>query len=66
MSKVCEVCGKGPVVGHTISHSHIRSKRRWLPNLHVVRAQVGASVVRMKVCAKCLKAGKVRIAVKSA
>ncbi|NLI40908.1 MAG: 50S ribosomal protein L28 [Caldisericales bacterium] len=61
MSRVCEVCGKGPITGHTISHSHIRAKRRWFPNLHSVRVQKGTSVVRMKVCAKCLKANKVRV-----
>ena len=63
MSKICEVCGKGPVTGHTISHSHVRAKRRWLPNLHTVRAQKDSgATVKMRVCAKCLKAGKVKIA----
>lgn len=34
MSRVCQVTGKKPSVGYTISHSHIRSKRRWVPNVH--------------------------------
>lgn len=33
MSKVCQVTGKRPVTGHNVSHSNIKSKRRFLPNL---------------------------------
>ena len=32
MSRYCQVTGARPVTGHSISHSHRRSKRRWLPN----------------------------------
>ena len=34
MSKVCQVTGKRPVTGNNISHSHIKTKRRFEPNLH--------------------------------
>ncbi len=34
MSKVCQVTGKGPVVGNNVSHSHRKTRRRFLPNLH--------------------------------
>ncbi|OGT95706.1 MAG: 50S ribosomal protein L28 [Gammaproteobacteria bacterium RIFOXYB2_FULL_38_6] len=33
MSKVCAVTGKRPQVGHKVSHSNIKSKRRFMPNL---------------------------------
>lgn len=33
MSRVCQVTGKGPVVGNKVSHSQIKTKRRFLPNL---------------------------------
>ncbi len=33
MSRVCELTGKKPMVGHTVSHSNIKTKRRYLPNL---------------------------------
>jgi large subunit ribosomal protein L28 len=33
MSKVCQVTGKKPVVGNNVSHSHRRTRRRFLPNL---------------------------------
>ncbi len=34
MSKVCQVTGKRPVAGNNVSHSNIKTKRRFLPNLH--------------------------------
>ncbi|MCY0902311.1 MAG: 50S ribosomal protein L28 [Firmicutes bacterium] len=63
MAKRCEVCGKGPQVGNAVSHSHVLNKRRWLPNLQSVRANVNGTVKRMRVCTKCLKSGKVQRAV---
>ncbi|MFW6021728.1 MAG: 50S ribosomal protein L28 [Guyparkeria sp.] len=34
MSRVCQVTGKKPATGHHVSHSNIKTKRRFLPNLH--------------------------------
>jgi len=34
MSRVCQVTGKRPTNGHHVSHSNIKTKRRFLPNLH--------------------------------
>jgi large subunit ribosomal protein L28 len=59
MPRVCEVCGKGSQKGHNISHSHKVSNRRFEVNLQTVRVRKGGKIVRMNVCAKCLKAGKV-------
>lgn len=33
MSRRCELTAKGPLVGHKVSHSNIKTKRRFLPNL---------------------------------
>jgi large subunit ribosomal protein L28 len=33
MSRKCELTGKGPMVGHKVSHSNIKTKRRFEPNL---------------------------------
>lgn len=33
MARVCQVTGKTPIGGHTVSHSNIKTKRRFLPNL---------------------------------
>ena len=37
MSRVCQVTGKRPITGHHVSHSNIKTKRRFLPNLHTHR-----------------------------
>ncbi len=59
MARICAICGKKPITGNSISHAHNRARRRWLPNLQKVRAQIHGSVRRVKVCAQCLKSGKV-------
>ena len=65
MAAVCEVCGKHPSFGMSVSHSHVRSKRRWNPNIQRVRAMVGGSPRRLSVCTSCIKAGKVTKAVRT-
>ncbi len=59
MSRMCEVCGKKPQFGNNVSHSNNKTKRRWNPNLQSVRAVVGATHRRVRVCTSCLQAGKV-------
>jgi large subunit ribosomal protein L28 len=59
MAQRCDLCDKGPSVGHTISHAHKLTKRRWLPNLVSIRGLVNGKPKRMRVCTRCLKAGKV-------
>ena len=39
MSRRCELTGVGPIVGHNVSHSNIKSKRRFLPALKTTRLQ---------------------------
>ncbi len=60
MSSVCEVCGKSPIFGKRLSHSHRRTNRRWNPNVQRVRAIVNGSPQRLNVCTSCIKAGKVQ------
>lgn len=60
MSARCAICGKGPQVGYSVSHSHRRTKRHFLPNLQVVRVNApNGGTRRIRVCTSCLKAGKV-------
>jgi large subunit ribosomal protein L28 len=59
MSKRCEICNKGPMFGNNVSHANNKTRRRFEPNLQSVRALVNGVVRRMKVCTRCLKAGKV-------
>ncbi len=64
MAAVCEVCGKQPSFGMSISYSHRRTKRRWNPNIQRVRVMVGRTPRRMHVCTSCIRAGKITKAVR--
>ena len=59
MAKMCRICGKKPISGNNVSHAHNKTRRRWLPNLQSVRAQVNGQTKRMRVCTTCIKQGKV-------
>jgi large subunit ribosomal protein L28 len=37
MSRVCQVTGKGPITGNNVSHANNKTRRRFLPNLHLHR-----------------------------
>jgi large subunit ribosomal protein L28 len=57
MSRRCELSGKGAQVGHKVSHSNIKTKRRFLPNLvnvTMISDALGRSV-RLRVSANALK-----------
>ncbi|NPV52124.1 MAG: 50S ribosomal protein L28 [Firmicutes bacterium] len=63
MANECEICGKHSHVGHLVSHSNIKTKKRWFPNIRRVKAIVDGTPRRIRVCTKCLKAGKVKRAI---
>ena len=59
MARACDICGKGPVTGHNVSHANNRTKRRWYPNLQSVRVLVDGHPRRIRACTQCIKSGKV-------
>ena len=59
MAFKCDVCGKRPLVGNTVSHANNKNKTRSMPNLQKIRADVKGRTTRMLVCTRCIKAGKV-------
>ena len=58
MARVCEVCGKGPITGHNVSHANNKTPRRWYPNLQRARVVVDGAVKRIRVCTRCIKSNK--------
>ena len=61
MGKQCEICGKKAQVGNLVSHSNIKTKRRFNPNLQTVRHQFDRGEVRsITVCTRCMRGGAVR------
>lgn len=60
MSKVCEICGKAPAAGRSISHSHRVSNRVFRPNVQRITIKdKNGHVRKANVCTSCIKAGKV-------
>ena len=70
MSRVCGICGKGPLTANAISRrgnpkkkggagSRVvkRTRRRQYPNLQTVRTAVNGRPCTLRVCTKCLKKG---------
>lgn len=73
MSRVCDICGKGPAVGNRIIrhgkpkkeggiglHTTSIGKRRFMPNLKKMRIETDGGVKKVKVCTSCLRSGKVK------
>lgn len=59
MACVCDICNKTPRAGMNVSHSHLKTKRVFKPNIQRVRAMVDGEVKRINVCTRCLRSGKV-------
>lgn len=72
MAKRCDMCGKGPVTGSSLTRRGVakkaggvgirivrRNRRRFLPNLQKVRAMLNGAVRSVRVCTRCLKSGKI-------
>ena len=73
MSRVCEFCGKKTQFGNQVTRRGLAkakggvgikttgvTKRKFKPNIQKMRAQVGGSTVRVRICTRCLKTGLVK------
>jgi large subunit ribosomal protein L28 len=72
MARRCEICGKGTVAGNSVprrgqakkkggvgQHIGVKSKRVFRPNILSVKTMVNNTPTTIKVCARCLKSGRV-------
>ncbi len=60
MALACELCGKKPSFGNTISHAHNVTRRRWNPKLRRVKTVINGTHKRLRVCTACIRAGRVK------
>lgn len=51
----CEKCGKTPSFGHNVSHSNVKTKRQWKPNIQKVTVYVDGRPQRVNLCTRCLR-----------
>ncbi len=63
MAKVCVICNKSKSTGYQISHSNIKTKRKWRPNIQKIKILLNGSPRRANVCSRCIKAGKIERAI---
>lgn len=59
MSRVCDICKKGPLVGNNVSHANNKTKRRFLPNIQKIKIKDGSNAKRARVCTKCIRSNRV-------
>ncbi len=64
MARVCQFCEKRPRTGHLVSHSNIKTKTRWNPNLKKMKAVVAGTTQTVRACTRCIRSGKITRPVK--
>ncbi|NBD34959.1 MAG: 50S ribosomal protein L28 [Chloroflexi bacterium] len=55
MMAKCEICGKGPRFGNSVSHSKKSSKRSFRPNIQRKRVMIDGQMRRVNICTRCLR-----------
>lgn len=60
MAKKCVICEKQVTSGNNVSHANNRTRKKIYPNLQRVKILSGGKKMRVYVCTRCLKAGKVK------
>lgn len=57
MARLCSYCGKGPTTGNLVSHSNIKTRTRWLPNLKRMKSVFRGTTQVVRVCTRCIRSG---------
>lgn len=64
MARSCFYCEKGPVTGNQVSHSNIKTRTKWLPNVKRMKAVIDGTTQTIRICTRCIRSGKVTRPVK--
>ncbi|MCM8816104.1 MAG: 50S ribosomal protein L28 [Candidatus Omnitrophica bacterium] len=56
----CKICGKGPKTGNNVSHSNVKTRRTWKPNVQKLLVEYQGKISKLAICTQCLKSGKVK------
>jgi len=59
MARRCDICGKGPMSGNTVSKSMNHRRRVWHPNLIDVKTEIDGRTLTLRLCSRCLKSNYV-------
>jgi large subunit ribosomal protein L28 len=57
MSQVCEISGVGPTTGNKVSHSNIKTRTRWMPNIKIKRYSIPetSEVISLRLSARTIR-----------
>lgn len=58
MSRVCDICKKGKMDGHKVSHSNKKSIKKFKANLQKTVLNIDGEEKKVKACTKCIKTFK--------
>lgn len=59
MARFCDFCEKGPTTGNLVSHSNIKTRTRWLPNVQRMKAVINGNTQTVRACTRCIRSGKI-------
>ncbi|MCD6292455.1 MAG: 50S ribosomal protein L28 [Deltaproteobacteria bacterium] len=59
MARVCDICGKKPLVGNNVSHANNKTKKISRPNLQEVHTVINGQRRKVKVCTRCIRSGAI-------
>ncbi|MBI4494703.1 MAG: 50S ribosomal protein L28 [Chloroflexi bacterium] len=62
MRNRCELCGKGVVFGHNVSHSNRKTNRRWVPNIQKATIVTDGVARKVQACTRCMRTARKRAA----
>ncbi len=60
MSRKCEICGKTPLAGNTVSHANNKAHTRNFPNIQRVKAFIAGQAKRIMACTRCIRSGFIK------
>ncbi len=60
MPRTCDICGKGRLVGHNVSHANNKTQKVSRPNLQTIRILINGAAQKARVCTRCIRSGAVQ------
>jgi large subunit ribosomal protein L28 len=60
MPATCDICGKGRLTGHNVSHANNKTPKVSRPNLQTIRIVRDGATYRARVCTRCIRSGSIQ------
>jgi len=60
MPRTCDICGKGRLVGHNVSHANNKTQKVSRPNLQTIKILINGAARKARVCTRCIRSGAIQ------